>query len=802
MLIGILRKEFDDLMTNSMLTNYLKMAYRNLLRHKGFSLINVSGLALGMTCSILILLWVKDELSFDRFHANVDQLYRVMGRQHYPGSDDLTTESGPGRLGPAMQQGLPEVQHAIRVTWDQENLFSYEEKAIKGKGYYADSTFFQVFSFPLLHGDAAQVLMQPKSVVISDSLARKLFGTTEVVGNMMKLNDIESYTVSGVMHTVPKNSSLQFDYIMPFVDYEAQHSWINEWGNYSIRTYVQLQPGVDVEAFNDKIKLFLKQGDKGTRDTDLFVQPLKDIRLYSDFRKGKTESGVIMYVRLFSVVAVFLLLIACINFMNLATARSAKRAKEVGVRKAIGASKGSLVRQFMIESVLIAFLALFIAANLTGMLVPAFNELTGKAVVFDLTDPELILLLVGVALFTGIVSGSYPAFFLSSFDPVVVLKGTVKLNDRVTLFRKGLVVFQFMLSALLIVCTLVVYLQLHFIRTKDIGLQRENVVLIPIEGQIRDRLEVIKQDMLKINGVSAVAASDQNPLWMGSNTGDVEWKGKESGADVLIDFMHVDYGLIEAMGMRLKEGRTFSKDFGADTANYVINEEAVRLMQMSEPVGQWLKLWGVEGRIIGVIENFQSRRMQVGAAPLIIKLDPDNVSYLYARVEPGNTSSALADIEGVLQKYNPAFPFEYHFLDDVFERIYKSEVIIAKLTNYFAGIAIVISCLGLFGLALFTAEQRKKEIGVRKVLGASVSGIVFMLSKDFLKLVLIANVIALPLSWYMMNSWLSDYAHRTELSWWIFASAFAATIIIAMFTLSFHAIKTAMADPIGSLRTE
>ncbi|SIT94365.1 ABC transporter permease [Pontibacter indicus] len=785
-----------------MLKNYLKMAYRNLMRHKGFSLINISGLALGMTCSILILLWVKDELSFDRFHTHVDQLYRVLNVQHYPGADDLTTDSGPGQLGPAMQRELPEVQQAVRISWEQENLFSHGEKAIKGNGVYADSTFFQVFSFPLLQGDAAQVLQQPKTVVISDSLALKLFGTREAVGKLVKLNNTESYTVSGVMQSVPKNSSLQFEYVIPFADYAAMHDWIKEWGNYSLRTYVQLQPGVDVAAFNEKIKPFLTKGDKGSRDTDLFVQPMKDIRLYSDFRKGKTESGLIMYVRLFSVVAVFLLLIACINFMNLATARSAKRAKEVGVRKAIGASKSSLVGQFMIESVLIAFLALFIAVNLTGMLLPAFNELTGKAVAFDLSDPTLLLLLLGVALFTGIVSGSYPAFFLSSFDPAVVLKGTVKLNDRVALFRKGLVVFQFMLSALLIVSTLVVYLQLHYIRTKDIGLQRENMVLIPVEGQMQDRYEVIKQELLRVNGITAVSASDQFALRMGANTSDVEWKGKEPGAAVLIDYMHMDYDLLETMGIRLKDGRTFSKDFGADTANYIINEEAARLMQLQEPVGQWLKLWGAEGRIIGLIENFQSRRMQVGAAPLIIKLDPANISFLYARVAPGQTTTALAAMESILQKHNPGFPFEYHFLDDMFERIYRSEAVISKLNNYFAGIAIFISCLGLFGLALFTAEQRKKEIGVRKVLGASVSGIVFMLSKDFLKLVLIANVVALPLSWYMMNRWLNDYANRTELSWWIFGVAFAATILIAMLTLSFHAIKTAMADPVDSLRTE
>ncbi|MDX5438477.1 MAG: ABC transporter permease [Pontibacter sp.] len=785
-----------------MIKNYLKMAYRNLMRHKVFSLINISGLALGMTCSILILLWVQDELSYDRFHENVDRLYRVMGTQHYPGADDLTVQAGPGNLGPAMEKELPEVEDAIRVTWYVNSLFSNGDKALKFTGYYADDSFFETFSFPLLHGDPKQVLQQPNSIVISDSMAHKFFGSDEAVGKMLKLNNNKSYKVTGVMQSVPKNSSLQFEYIMPFGDYLQENEWLKEWGNYGIMTYVQLKPGVDVGAFNDKIKLFLKQGDKGGRDTDLFVQAVEDIHLYSDFRKGKSETGLVVYVRLFTVVAVFILLIACINFMNLATARSAKRAKEVGVRKAIGANKSSLIWQFMIESVLIAFLALFIAANLTGILLPAFNELTGKAVAFDLSDPKFILLLLGVALFTGLVSGSYPAFFLSSFNPAVVLKGTVKLNDRVALFRKGLVVFQFILSALLIVSTLVVYLQLHFIRTTNIGLERENVVFMPIEGQVRDRYEMIKQELQNMPGIMAVTSSDGNPIQLGSNTSDVEWPGKEPGAEVLIDYLHVDYNYLQTLGMQLKEGRDFSKQYGTDTANYIINEEAARLMQLEAPVGQPLKLWGVQGQIIGVVKNFQSRRVEMGDAPLIIRLDPSNTRMLFAKVEPGNTTEVLASMESVLQKYNPAFPFEYHFLDDEFEQMYRRESMISELANYFAGIAIFISCLGLFGLALFTAEQRKKEIGIRKVLGASVSGIVFMLSKDFLKLVLLANVIALPLGWYLMSAWLNDYAVRTELSWWIFAVALATTVLIAMLTLSFHAVKTAVATPVTSLRTE
>lgn len=778
------------------------MAYRNLMRHKVFSLINISGLALGMTCSILILLWVQDELSFDRFHKNINELYRVIGVQHYPGSDDLTTESGPGALGPALQEEMAEVKYAIRVSWNINNVFNYGDKSFAAMGNYADPTFFKAFSFPLVYGNPSQVLQEPKSIVISDSLALKFFGSTDAVGKVLKLNNSESFKVTGVMQAVPKNSSLQFEYVIPFENYLVQNPWLKQWGNYGVRTFIQLQPETDAVAFNEKIKLFLKQGDKGDRDTELFVHAVKDIHLYSDFRQGMTESGLVMYVRIFSGVAVFILLIACINYMNLATARSAKRAKEVGVRKAIGASKKMLVGQFMLESLLVAFLALFLALNLTGISLPAFNTLTGKAMELDLTNPNLLVLLVSVALFTGLISGSYPAFFLAAFNPAVVLKGTVKLNYKVAYFRKGLVVFQFILSGLLIVTTLVVYLQLHHIRTTDIGIQRENVLYVPIEGHLSDRYKHVKEELLQAPSITAVSASNQHPLRIGSNTSDVEWKGKEPGAEVLIDVMDVDYEYFEALGMKLKEGRNFSKNYGTDTSNYIINEEAARLMQMKQPVNQWLKLWEVEGRVIGVVKDFRSRTMHSSMSPLIIRLRSESENRMFVRMAAGKTTEALAVLEKVLKQNNPAFPFRYRFLDDDFEEMYQTEVITGKLTNYFAGIAIFISCLGLFGLALFTAEQRKKEIGIRKVLGASVTSIVFMLSKDFLKLVLVANLVALPLSWYLMSAWLNDYAVRTDLSWWVFAVAFVTTFVIALLTLSFHAIKTAIATPVTSLRTE
>jgi putative ABC transport system permease protein len=787
-----------------MLFNYLKVGVRNLLRHKVFSLINIFGLALGMTCCILIMLWVQDELSYDRFHKNADHLVKVISKQHYPGADDLVVESGPGVLVPGMVKDLPEVERGIRVTWNEEALFRAGDKAFKVSGVYADTTFLQAFTFPLIHGDATTALSEPGSVVISDSVAMKFFGTTNVLGKVFKVNNEASYKVTGVVRKVPKNSSVQFDFLMPFGDYLKDNDWLKSWDNYGILNFLQLKPGTDLAAFNKKVKFYPTQPGRGKRDIDIFMHPLTEAHLYSNFRNGDTGSGAIMYVRLFSAVAGFILLIACINFMNLATARSAKRAKEVGVRKAIGAGKMQLVGQFLVESVLIAFLALVVAVNLIGVLLPAFNRLTEKTVHLDLTNPNLIFLLLGVALFTGIVSGSYPAFFLSSFNPVTVLKGTVKHSVAAALFRKGLVVFQFVLSALLIVCTLVVYLQLQFIRSKDIGLQRENVLFVPLEGDLVKNYNAVKQELLQSPEIVAVTATSQIPIQVGNNTPNVEWEGKEPGADVLIDIMQVDYHALETFDIKLQTGRTFSRDFGADTANYVINEEAARLMQLKDPVGKALTLWDVKGQIIGVAKDFQTRKMQEGLKPLIFRLAPDknNLNYLFVRTAKGKTAEALKTLETSLSRHNPAFPFEYKFLDAEFEQMYTSEAIMVKLCNYFAAIAIFISCLGLFGLALFTAEQRTKEIGIRKVLGASVSGIVFMLSKDFLKLVLVANLIAWPLSWYLMHKWLEDYAYRTDLNWWIFGLAGLATMLIALFTVSFQAIKTAIANPVTSLRSE
>ena len=787
----------------NMFKNYLKIAFRNLLRYKAFSFINIFGLALGMTCSILIMLWVKDELSYNKFHANLDNLYRVMREQHYPGSEDLITESAQGPLADALKKVFPEITHTTTISWNTEVLFAYGDKTVKENGLYVSPDFLQMFSFPLIKGDAKSALSEPNSVIITEGTAQKYFGSTDVLGKVYRINNESSYKVTGVMPDVPQNSSLWFDFLMPVDDYKNQpgNEWLKEWNNSGIRTMVMLRPDADKDVVDAKIEKFLKKFNPDANG-DLFLQPMADVYLHPYFKPGRVAGGRIQYVRLFSVVAMFVLLIACINFMNLSTARSAKRAKEVGVRKVIGAVRSVLVGQFIGESVLISGLAILIAIALTQLFLPSFNELTGKFIKLQFSDPVFLASLALIALVTGILAGSYPALFLSSFKPVSVLKGTLKFSNKVALFRKGLVVFQFVLSAILIIATVVVYRQVDFMRSKDTGLNRENVAYITLEGNLVKRAELFKNELVQAPGIKAVGASHQNPIMIGNNGGGVEWKGKDPNTDILFSFLQTDYGFLNIMDINLKEGRFFSKEYGADSVKVVVNEEAVRLMGLKEPIGEKLRIWDTDVNIIGVVKDFNVKGLQAPMQPLIMFLGLESANYVMVRTEPGQTEQAIASLEKLVKKYNPNYPFDYHFLEQDFEDMFKSERVIGKLANYFAAIAILISALGLFGLAMFTAEQRTKEIGIRKVLGASVGGIVTMLSKDFLKLVLIANIIAWPLGWYLMHNWLQDYAFRVEINWWIFVAAGLATLLIALLTVSFQAIRAAVTNPVKSLRSE
>jgi ABC-type antimicrobial peptide transport system permease subunit len=573
------------------------------------------------------------------------------------------------------------------------------------------------------------------------------------------------------------------------------------WGNFNLMTYVALRPGASVEAVNAKIKSLLKKHNpEGTRD-ELFLHPYTRLRLHSKFTNGKPDGGRIEYVRLFSVVAIFILVIACINFMNLATARSAQRAREVGVRKVIGAAKKYLVAQFMGEAILVALLAMLLAMLLVDRLLPVFNEITGKNIAISLLDPQFLLLFLGIAFFTGMLSGSYPALFLSSLKPVSVLKGTLKFKPSAVYLRQGLVVFQFMLSIVLIIGTLIIYYQINYIKNKNLGIDRENVLMVGLNSTINKHQAAFMHDLQQVPGITAITTAEGNPLQVSGTSGDIDWPGKPKKGAAIAP-LQVGYDFIRTMNIKLTAGRDFSREIRTDTSNYIINEAAARMMEMKEPLHQVIGFWQGKGRIIGVMQDYHLQSLHQAIGPLILVLKPTEPSLALIKVSNKNLAATLAGMEQTIKKYNPEEPFEYQFLDEAFENQYKSETIIGKLTSFFAAIAIVISCLGLFGLALFTAEQRTKEIGIRKVLGASVGAIVGMLSKDFLKLVLVANVIAWPLSWYFMQTWLQSFEYRIPIGWWIFALAGGATLFIALLTVSFQAVRAAVTNPVQALRRE
>jgi putative ABC transport system permease protein len=785
----------------AMIRNYFKIAFRNFRRHKTFSAINIGGLALGMTASLLILLWVQDERSIDRFHANGARIYQVLENQQTSGNDLNTTPTTPHLLAPALVAELPEIERSVHMTPGNLLLLSVGNNAFRERGFYASPDLLQIFSFPLLQGNPKTALIGPASIVISERVALKLFGRTQVVGQVVRVGNQDNRQVTGVLADIPENSFLRFDFVLPSAPYIQQTQPAARWPRNGWRTFVLLRPNIDLNALQAKLLNFIHRHDPSLTMVTTFLFPHRDTYLYSKFTNGKPDGGRIDYVRLFTLVAGFLLLIACINFMNLATARSAKRAKEVGIRKVVGAERRYLIGQFVGEAVLMALLALGLAVVLVQVLLPLFNRLTEKHMTIQYTNPSYWLAGIGLALVTGMLSGSYPALFLSSLQPVRVLKGVLQVKAGAVFFRQGLVVFQFALSLLLIIGTLIASRQLHYIRTKNLGIDRENVIYMRVEGALSTHFEPFRQALLQAPGIQSVSSADEDPLYIGNSTTGVEWRGKPQKDNTLFYQLPVSYDFIQTMKIKVVAGREFSRAFPADSSNYLINEEAARRMGMANPVGKELTNEEVSGRIIGLIKNFHLNSMRAAIEPLVVYLSPRN-NTLLVRTGPGQTEQALASLERLTRQFNPAYPFAYSFADDSFERLYKSETLVGQLTTYFALIAILIACLGLFGLALFMAEQRTKEIGVRKVLGASIGSIIGLLSKDFLKLVLAALVLASPLAWYTMHQWLKGFAYKIEIEWWMFGLAGLLAMGIAILTVSFQSIKAALVNPVKSLRSE
>ena len=778
-------------------------------RNKAFSAINIAGLALGMTSSLLIMLWVQDERSVDAFHKNKKWLYQVYERQLHDGRIEASYPT-QGLLADELKRVVPDVQYASAMDYaaapGTANTFEANNRINKMSGMYAGSDFFRMFSFPILLGKDSNALDASGGIAISKRMAEMFFGSAEkAFGKPIRFESKEDLLVTAVFENVPSNSSIQFDFLRTWVDYIKENNWVHNWGNTSPGTYVQLRATANPLKTNAAIKDFIyryQQKAKGNI-TELALQPFAEKYLDSSFENGLPSGGRIEYVRLFTLLAVFVLLIACINFMNLATARSAKRAKEVGLRKVIGAARSSLVAQFIGEAILICLLSAIIAFLSTYTVLPVFNTLTGKQLSLPVTQPLFWTILFALVLVTGFVAGSYPALFLSSLKPVRVLKGSLKFNRGATFFRQGLVVFQFTLSIVLITGMIVVYRQMNYIQSKNIGYDRENLVYIPIEGELIKNYGVFKNEAGKIPGVLSISKMRNSPTVIEHHNGSISWPGKNPNQVISFADAIVGYDFVKTLKLELKEGRDFSKDFGTDSAAFILNEAAVKQIGFKNPLGETV-IWGNHpGRVIGVLKDFHFSSMHESIEPLIIHLDENwGWGTILVRTQAGKTRQTVEGLKKTYATLNPKFPFTCQFSDQEFTRLYQSEEVVSKLSNIFAFLAIFISCLGLFGLATFTAAQRTKEIGVRKVLGASVPNIVAMLSNSFLKLVVMAMLIGFPVAWFTLNKWLQNFAYKIDIEWWMFTLAGLITIAIAMLTVSFQSIKAAMINPVKSLHAE
>jgi len=792
-----------------MIKNYLKTAWRNLRRNKAFSVINISGLALGLTCSLLIILWIQDEQSVDGFHKNGKLLYQVYERNYYDGKVEASYPT-QGLLAEELKKLIPEIEYASGFEYASApgtlSTFEANNKVNKMAGLYAGADFFSMFSYPLLQGTEQSALNSPGGLAISKKMAENFFGSAEkAIGQLIRFENKDELKVTAVFENIPTNSSQQFDFLRTWHDFVKENNWVHNWGNTDPSTFVQLRRNADALKVESKIKDFIdryRQKDNSFR-AELAIQPYPEKYLHSSFKNGYVDGGRIEYVNLFMIVAVFILLIACINFMNLATAQSAKRAKEVGLRKVVGAARSSLVKQFIGEALLLTLFSVVLAIVLSATLLPAFNNLTGKQLSIPFTQPLFWLSIIALMIITGFVAGSYPALFLSSLNPAKVLKSGLKFGAGNIFLRKGLVVFQFTLSIILIVGMIVTYRQMNYIQGKNLGYDRDNLLYIPIEGELANKYTLFKQQASEIPGILDISKMRNSPTVIEHHTGSISWPGKDPNLTVSFADGVVGYDFVKTMKLQLKEGRDFSKEFGTDSISYMLNETAVNKIGFINPIGETVTWGNHPGKIIGVLKDFHFSSMHQSIEPLILRLD-ENWTWgtILVRVKAGKTREVLAGIEKLCSAMNPKFPFTYQFSDSEFSKLYKSEAIVSRLSNCFAFLAIFISCLGLFGLATFTAVQRTKEIGVRKVLGASVPQIIAMLSGSFIKLIVISMFIAFPVAWYFMNKWLENFAYKVHLGWIIFFIAGSVAVMIALLTVSYQAIKAAIANPVRSLRTE
>ena len=782
--------------TLAMLRHNFLLTYRGFLRHKTTFFINLVGLASGLACATLIYLWVSDELSVDKFHENGDRLYQVIERIPTPHDAGISAFTA-GLLGQALKEEVPGVVRTVTTRLrDEAKTLSAGDRYIKSNVLYASEDLFRVFSFELIYGNEDLVLTDKNSVVISEELAINLFNTTEnVIGQMVEFQHEKEYQVSGIFKGTPSNSSLQFDFVLSFDEYKEIDPNVLDWNYNTVSTYLVVQKGMKKELLDAKLA-DLYENKRSTPHGTLSTRLFPGAYLYGRYENGEQAGGRIEYVRLFSLIAIFILLIACINFMNLSTARASRRMKEIGVKKVVGAGKRTLIYQHLGEALLITWASLLVALIVVKLSLPQFNEITGKDLVLEF-DVKLVSFTISTCLLTGIIAGSYPALHLSRLHPVLVLKGKRPSSPWELWIRKGMVIFQFTLSVILIVAVVVVYKQIEFAQGKNLGYNRDNILHFDIEGRVRENLETFLAEVNNLPGISSAAGIGQNIVEAGINTFTIDhWEGKNDELTVpAFEMRPVTYGMIETLGIEMAVGRTFSKDFNAEESKIIFNTAAVDAMGLEDPIGKIITIRGTRLEIIGVTKNFHFASLHEEVQPLFFVLRPLWTHKVMARIEAGREQEAIDELQDFYRQYNPGFPLDYQFIDQDYRALYAAERRVAVLSRYFAGLAILISCLGLFGLAAFTAERRTKEMGIRKILGLSEFGIVRLLSRDFTRMVLIALLIALPMGYLVTRYWLAGFAYSIDLSWWYFLGAGLAALMIAWFTVGLQTLKVARIGP-------
>jgi putative ABC transport system permease protein len=788
-----------------MFRNYFIVTVRNLFRNGFYSFINISGLAIGIACSILILLWVADETSFDKFHPKADRLYQVWVNAKFDGK--ITSwNSVPLPTHEAFKTAHSNIKRSVVTDWGGDHLITVGDNRLIKKAFWASEEFLEMFEFQLISGNAAQVMDDPRSIVITESTAKALFGNEDPINKIVKVDNEHELKVTGVLKDVPKNSSFEFDFLMPWKFHEQTNEWVRKnttnWGNYSFQVFVELNEAGNKADVENKVKLMLQEHGEKDMKPEYFLYPLLRWRLHSHFENGVETGGMNDYVQMFTIIAIFIIVIACINFMNLATARSERRAREVGIRKSVGSGRRELIGQFIGESMFISLIAFGFAILIAQLALPYYNDLVQKKLIIDYTSSQFWIFSLGMVLITGLVSGSYPAFYLSSFQPVKVLKGKITVGKGASTPRKILVTLQFGFSILLIIGTIVIYQQIQLVKGRQLGYDQENLMAVSYTKEIEKNYRPIKLELLASGVVEAVTKSNSAITDINSNNF-LGWPGKPEDLRVIFTTIATEYDYTKTMGIKLLDGRDFSEDFKSDTAAILINKTGLALMNLKDPIGTELPLWGGKRKLIGIMEDVLMGDPNQPIKPMFAIFDPNWIDAVSVRLKKTkDLQASINTVKTIFEKYAPAYPFEYRFADVEFQKKFTTINLTSTLASLFATLTIIITGLGLFGLASFTAEQRTKEIGIRKVLGASVLGLIRLMSKDFSILVIISFVVSSPVAWWLLNWYLQRYPVRTEIGWWVFPATGLVALLFATTIVSTQAWRAARANPASSLRSE